>query len=876
MRRMTRRMMAWGSALVMAASCLATGAWARTWVLSVAVAGSMTPQDERHLYVPSYYCMQELAGKAGFPKNRLPQPGVSSEDVELHFYGLAVKTDRTLGGNLRVVTRSVSLDIPNADRKDIEVTEKPRPNSPFDPISKADLKGQSLSYLTEGIQPEWDGLIVVADGVEVQDFNSYDKKHRFLRVVRPDRSANQVREDRLRADIRAAAEEFVSYVDSQCKVDVPTVRFLEESKKIYPGQDVRFEVTSTNAEKIAVSWGDMNKGTQAGGSKVAFKHVYKKSGRYAVAFTAARGSKESEPVEMSVVVSSLPPRPTLVVSDEAPRIRVGEEKLLLIRCSGEDFTGTLDLGVFGGQKELLRGQNITLKYDIPGSYDILAEARNMGGVTQKCIRVTVVAADPVVELLGVRRDGLKVDVQYQVRFADSARLSFGDGSAPLTVAQDGRKEHTYGAGGEYTVTLEAGEVRRSVRVEVAEQEDPDEPVLGLYGAEADKDGTVTVSYQASNVTRAELQFGDGTPAEQVQGEGGRTHAYKNGGHYQIRLLAEKDGKTLEPKVIELDVEGPEILPPVLDLYGLRTDGLDVEVTTYVMNTPMAMLDFGDGTEAVQVEAGEYPVTHHYDVDGDYMLTLACEGGTPATKEVSVEAPLVEPLRVRVEVRDVNGEVLSADSSGQIHAHVGAALQFAGVVVAGTAGKFSWNFGDRKAESSARKPRHQFAAAGTYVVRLQAWPETDEDEEYEEEPAAESKVTVVVAESSAGGVVWLILLVLLGVGGWVGAQAARRCPMSVYVEGKKAGRFSLLKNDVTLPGTVTNVGEVTLKARKKGVVSMKVAEEGLKVRCGAVAEEKGLIQERANSLRELFGEAVAESTHLTLSGKAGAKCEIELK
>ena len=853
--------------------CLATGAVAKTWVLSVAVAGSMTPDDEKYLYVPSYRFAQELAGKTGFSQNHMQQPSVPGEDIDLLFYGLAVTTDSALGGRLGMAVRHVGLDIQNADHKDIEVTRRPRQNSPFD--SKDDLKSRSLSHLVERLQPEWDGLILVADGVEAKDFNLYDQKHRFVRVVHPVRMANKVNQERLHEDMRNAAREFVAYVDSQCQVDVPTVRMLEETQKIYPQQDVTLEVTAKNAEKIAVAWGDASKESQAEGNRLRFRHAYQKPGKYTVEFRGIRGTKESASGKKTIVVLPLPPAPTVVVSDEAPRLKVGEEKMLLIRCSGEDFTGTIDLGVFGGRQELQRGQNIALKYDIAGSYDILVEARNLGGVSEKRINVTVEAAEPVVELHGVRRDGLTVEVQYRVNFADSAQLNFGDGSRALTVAQEGRKQHTYGAGGTYTVTLEAGTARRSVRVDVAEKVDPNVPVLGLYEAGKDNNGVVTVGYQASNVSRAELQFGDGTEGEPVEEEDGmRTHAYKNGGRYQIRLVAEMDGQPLEPKVLDVDVEGPEVLPPVLDLYGLHAKGLDVEVTTYVLNTAMAELDFGDRSGPVKVEAGEFLVPHHYELEGEYTLTLTCEGGTPATKEVAVEAPVVEPLRVKLEVKDQSGTLLEKNQAGEVHVQVEEPVQFV-AKIEGNAGKVQWQFG--KQTKTGRTQWHTFDNVGTYTVKLMVQTTAEEEEEEgDSDDVKEFKVTVVVDEKPFPAFLLLLLLAVLGGGGWLGAMAVRRCPKAVLVDGEKAATFSLMKNEAILPDQLTKMGVVTLKADKKGIVAVKVANPGLKLHREPSGEDKALEEGKMVLLQELFGESKVESTPLTLTGPKGTMCKIEVK
>lgn len=704
---------------------LATGAVAKTWVLSVAVAGSMTPDDEKYLYVPSYRFSQELAGKTGFSQNHMQQPSVPGEDIDLLFYGLAVTTGSALGGgSLGMAVSQFGLDIQNPTPRDIRVAPQLRPNSPFD--SKGNLKGGSLSHLVERLQPEWDGLILVADGVEAKDFNLYDKKHRFVRVVHPVRMANKVNQDRLHEDMRNAAREFVAYVDSQCQVNVPTARMLEETQKIYPQQDVKLEVAAKNAEKIAVAWGDASKESQAEGNRLRFRHAYQKPGKYTVEFRGIRGTKESASGKKTIVVLPLPPAPTVVVSDEAPRLKVGEEKMLLIRCSGEDFTGTIDLGVFGGRQELQRGQNISLKYDIAGSYDILVEARNLGGVSEKRINVTVEAADPV---------------------------------------------------------------------------------------------------------------------------------------------AEKDGPPL-------DVEGPEILPPVLDLYGLDVKGLDVEVTTYVLNTAMAELDFGDRSGPVQVEAGEFLVKHHYEVDGEYTLTLTCEGGTPATKEVSVEAPSVEPLHVELEVKDQSGSLLPKDQAGQVHVQVEEPVQFV-AKIEGNAGKVQWQFG--KQTKTGRTQWHTFDNVGTYTVKLTVLSATDEDEEDgDSDEAKEYKVTVVVDEKPFPAFLLLLLLAVLGCGGWLGAMAVRRCPKTVLVNEEKVATFSLMKNEAILPDQVTKTGTVTVKADKKGIVAVKVANPGLKLRREPNGVDKDLHEGGTIYLRKLFGESKVESTPLTLTGPKGTMCKIELK
>ena len=163
-----------------------------------------------------------------------------------------------------------------------------------------------------------------------------------------------------------------------------------------------------------------------------------------------------------------------------------------------------------------------------------------------------------------------------------------------------------------------------------------------------------------------------------------------------------------------------------------------------------------------------------------------------------------------------------------------------------------------------------------MVKLNVLPAGGEDDGSDGSGATkEDKVTMVVDEKPFPAILLLFLLAALGVLGWLGVRMALRCPLEVYVNEKPEGRFNLM-NEATLPEQVTKMGAVTVKAGRKGIMAVKVANPGMKLRCEPSGEEKDLVEGKTVLLRELFGEAKAESTKLTLIEPSGTKCEIKVK
>ena len=288
-------------------------------------------------------------------------------------------------------------------------------------------------------------------------------------------------------------------------------------------------------------------------------------------------------------------------------------------------------------------------------------------------------------------DGTVVDYQW----------NFGDGN----VASGATPDHTFAAGGTYTVTLTVtdndgatNDTAQDVTVtpgNVAPTADISvsctELLCSFDGTgSTDPDGTV-VDYQ--------WNFGDGNVASGATPD----HTFAAGGTYTVTLtVTDNDGATNDTAQ-DVTVT-PGNVAPTADISASCTELLcsfdgtgstdpDGTVVDYQWN-------FGDGN----VASGATP-DHTFAAGGTYTVTLTVTDNDGATNDTAQDVT-VTPGNV-APTADISASctelLCSFDGTGSTDPD-------------GTVVDYQWNFGDGNVASGAT-PDHTFAAGGTYTVTL---------------------------------------------------------------------------------------------------------------------------------------------------------------
>jgi PKD repeat protein len=277
---------------------------------------------------------------------------------------------------------------------------------------------------------------------------------------------------------------------------------------------------------------------------------------------------------------------------------------------------------------------------------------------------------------------------------------FGDN----TTSNEQNPSHTYGTGGNYTVTLtvsDAGGTNSTSQIIGVEQPAVPPSANFTYAP----NGNLTIQFtDASSSTNGGItgwtwNFGDNTSSS----EQNPSHTYSSAGDYTVTLTVSDAGGTSQPVSQTVNVAQPAV-PPSANFTFAPAGDLTIQFADASNSSSGGITgwtwDFGDNTSS-----NEQNPTHTYNAPGDYTVELIVSdaGGQsqPSSQTVNVAAPASPPTAnfSTAPAGDLTVQFTDASNSSN----------------GGITG-WTWNFGDNTT-SNEQNPTHTYNAPGDYTVEL---------------------------------------------------------------------------------------------------------------------------------------------------------------
>jgi PKD repeat protein len=483
------------------------------------------------------------------------------------------------------------------------------------------------------------------------------------------------------------------------------------------GETLSFSVSVSDpgSEDVVSTLWSFGDGSTATGS-TSVQHTYADDGSYTVSFTASDDDGGSNSVSATATVANLAP----VISQVSVPASATEGALVSLSAAASDvptdpLSYTWD---FGDGSAPQTGNPLTHSWNDDGSYTIsVTVSDGDGGLAVDSRSIAISNATPSIDSSsfpgGVEGAPLVFSVQASDPGNDTLSYlwDFGDGTATGSSASI---PHAFGNEGTYPVSVtvtddDGASVQLSQNVQILNAA----PVIdslsgntsGLEGQTLNWTAQVSDPGTADTVTGS-WDFGDGTA---TAAGFSASHSFSNNGSFLVTFTATDDAGATASQSISVTVnnEGPSITSlsvPVGDegqLLSFSATAVDAgnDTLSYAWN-------FGDTTA---VTTGN-PVSHSYDDDGNYEVTLVVtdEDNGTATATGSALIANLPPLL----------DSLSAPGSGD----EGEQLLFEATgsdpgPVDNTSLIFTWDFGDGSSPQTGASTSHAFVDNGTWQVTV---------------------------------------------------------------------------------------------------------------------------------------------------------------
>ncbi len=357
-------------------------------------------------------------------------------------------------------------------------------------------------------------------------------------------------------------------------------------------------------------------------------------------------------------------------------------------------------------------------YLAPGTYTVTLRTNNLAGsnTTTKSNYIVVDPAPvipPTAAFIGTPTSGVAtLDVMFNDTSSDSPtvwRWDFGDGLTSM----ERNISHTYGAPGNYTVSLiasNAGGADREIKsnyIHVAPAAITP-PTAAFTGTPTDGIATFAVMFNdtsSDSPTIWRWDFGDGlTSMEQ-----NISHTYGAPGNYTASLIASNaGGADREIKSNYIHVAPAAVTPPTANFDASPREGvatLDVAFEDDSVGATLWQWDFGDHG-ATSMEPNP---SHMYGAPGNYTVSLVASNAGGSDTETKTDFIHVSPAAIPPPVANFTGTPRDGTNS--------LTVTFTDSSTP-SATLWQWTFGDGNI-SFEPSPVHEYVSPGNYTVSLTA-------------------------------------------------------------------------------------------------------------------------------------------------------------
>ena len=427
-----------------------------------------------------------------------------------------------------------------------------------------------------------------------------------------------------------------TFTTQSAPTGAPTAAFVVTTSSPTPGAPVSFDASaSTPVGSISdYSWnfGD-GTATQDGQTTATMNHTYTQRGTYTVTLTVT-SNEQTDTSTGTVTVDNAPtasftPSNTAVPAGTTVSFNAGASTA----SAGGSITDYQWNFGDGTTQDASASATASHTFTTPGTYPVTLTTTDDLDVTNTAtLQITVAAFTVSPPLPAPNQSVTLTAVSQNPPTGTTYTWNFGDGSTPPPSSSNPSIQHTYSAGGPYSVSLTVQSpganpttTTGTVNVDTA----PNSAFTS--SANAVPPGT-QVNFDASGSTAAagrsiadySWNFGDGTPTQDTQGTATTSHTFAAVGTYTVTLTATDDLGASAPVTHTVIVDqpaaaftvfpaGPAPNASVTFDGSSSSDPEGSKITHYIWN-------FGDG--APPQDNGATPtINHTYAAAGTYTITL---------------------------------------------------------------------------------------------------------------------------------------------------------------------------------------------------------------------------------------------------------------
>ena len=478
---------------------------------------------------------------------------------------------------------------------------------------------------------------------------------------------------RVRLEVENSAGSDSTFIDVRVlpRIDPPVSQFTQSATEVTTGQIVSFTDLSLN-EPTRLIW---DFGDTTGSNASTVEKSWTEPGRYRVTLRATNDAGTNRSGIVITVVQPVDP-PVASFAASPLVVATGDTVSFEDTSVNNPTNWTWDFGDSGTSNSA----SAVHAYSNPGTYTVTLTVANEGGSSSTTQQVVVRNRPQAGFDFGV--SGNRVDFTDQSSDNSTQwRWDFGDGNT----SNERNPSHTYGRGGNFTVTLTASNDVGSASTsrQVGIQSRPEAGFdFGVSGRRVD------FTDQSSNgPTQWRWDFGDGNTSN----ERNPSHTYGRAGNFRVTLTASNDvGSTSTSRDVGVRAR------PNAD-FDFVISGTSVSFTDQSSNGPTAWRwEFGDGNIS-----NERNPSYTYERSGNFTVTLTASNETgdsePTTKRVRLESPPVAVVSCQAD-----GRALVCDGSASENA-----------------ASFSWRSPESATNSNpnAASTTFTYADGGRYDVTL---------------------------------------------------------------------------------------------------------------------------------------------------------------